>query len=474
MPVRVPDRTLDALWTDLDDREARQRRVVVEALSESPPPSLPDAVVATYFLALRAKPLTDAATEIAYHATSGIRNPPAGSLLAECTGRAVGVVPFDGTGRLGLLHMAFPLAMLRQADGHVTSTDLLHTTAAAIVFDVYENQDARLVSLTIPPDVLATFPGPAHGAPGFRSLVGLAPRTPAFGTILKPTAGLTAEDVGRLVGAIADAPLLSFVKEDEDLYPNLPYAPLALRTRLALEAIQERRPERPDSLLFAPHVTASPGELVANVEAAVAQGARAVMFSESWALGGVRLVRDRLASLPLPPAIYGHNAGIGVRTRGIFREVLDLLARLDGIDFRQTAPLRPGAPFLRPYGLEWEASEAVLAAEIAGIRPTVAVRAGALDQGNIGLNLADVEERGATDRVMFLAGSAINSIKGHDGRADPALGAAAMAEAVAIHREGTLSDVAPERHPAELLRLARDRGMVALASALVQRYPGIA
>ena len=43
---------------------------------------------------------------------------------------------------------------------------------------------------------------------------------------------------------------------------------------------------------------------------------------------------------PIPPVIYGHNAGIGVKTRGIFREVIDLLARLDGIDFRQTGPVR--------------------------------------------------------------------------------------------------------------------------------------
>ncbi len=82
------------------------------------------------------------------------------------------------------------------------------------------------------------------------------------------------------------------------------------------------------------------------------------MFSETFAGGTVRMVREATKHLPHPPAIYGHNAGIGVKTRGgIWREVIDLLARLDGIDFRQTAPVRPGAPFIRPYGAEWEASE---------------------------------------------------------------------------------------------------------------------
>jgi len=46
--------------------------------------------------------------------------------------------------------MAFPLKMLRQSDGHLTSCDLLHTVAGAIIFDVYENQDARLIQLQIP------------------------------------------------------------------------------------------------------------------------------------------------------------------------------------------------------------------------------------------------------------------------------------------------------------------------------------
>ena len=47
------------------------------------------------------------------------------------------------------------------------------------------------------------------------------------------------------------------------------------------------------------------------------------------------------------------------------------------------------------------------------------VRAGALDQGNVGLNLAEAERRGITEKVLFLAGSAINSIRNEKGEADP-------------------------------------------------------
>src|SRR5262249_61068955 len=104
-------------------------------------------------------------------------------------------------------------------------------------------------------------------------------------------------------------------------------------------------------LIFAPHISGSPHEILDSVHAVVEAGATGVMFSESFAGGTVRMVREATKSLPRPPAIYGHNAGIGVKTRCIWREVIDLLARLDGIDFRQTTPLNPRRPFLRPYSL---------------------------------------------------------------------------------------------------------------------------
>jgi len=118
-----------------------------------------------------------------------------------------------------------------------------------------------------------------------------------------------------------------------------------------------------------------------------------------------------------------------------------MLARLDGIDFRQTAPLRPGPPFIRPYGTEWLASETALTRPLPGIKPATIVRAGGLDQGNIGLNLADIDRQGLNGDVLFLAGSAINSIKDAQGRSDPALGAEAMMQALHVYSSGEIADV---------------------------------
>lgn len=463
---------LSGLFADFDAHEERLREIVTDRLATRPPPAVDSAVVASYFFAFRSQTLREAVAEIAYHATSGTRNPPPGSLLAECTATAVGIDPFDTAGHVGLLHLAYPLKMLLQPDGHLTSTDLLHTVAGAILFDVYENLDARLLRLQIPEAVLRTFPGPALGPRGLRQRTGFAPEQPAFGTILKPTAGITAEQVGSLVDEAAACPLFLFVKEDENLYPNLDYCPLRLRVRLATEAIRRRQDQRGGrGLIFAPHITGAPHEILESFQAAVEAGASGVMFSETFATGTVRAVREAARKLPNPPAIYGHNAGIGVKTRAIWREVIDSLARLDGIDFRQTAPVRPGTPFLKPYGLEWEASEAALTQPLPGIEPTMIVRAGGLDQGNIGLNLADAERRGITGNVLFLAGSAINSIKNSAGRPDPALGAEAMTQALEIHRSGALAGVAASEHLRALVDLAQRRDLKALREALRQRYP---
>src|SRR4029079_13978258 len=314
--MRKTMNTLDAdllkdLWYDYDAREVALRRVIGERLAARPGPTNDVYCIAPHFFAFRSMRLDHAVEEISYHATTGVKHPVPGTLIAECSAKAAGVDAFDETGRLGLLHVAFPLKMMLQPDGHLTSSDLLHTTAGAIIFDVYENQDARLVALQIPDKVLQTFPGPAYGPAGLRRATNLTAPEPAFGTILKPTAGITPTEVEALVAQVAACPLFMFVKEDEDLYPNLDYSPVAERTRLAAAAIARAKDQRQGrGLLFAPHISGAPHEIVETVMAVIDAGATAVMFSEPFAGGTVRMVREATRQLARPPAIYGHNAGI--------------------------------------------------------------------------------------------------------------------------------------------------------------------
>ena len=101
-------------------------------------------------------------------------------------------------------------------------------------------------------------------------------------------------------------------------------------------------------------------------------------------------------------------------------------------------------------------------------------RAGALDQGNLILNLQDVETRGIAQNVMFLAGSAINSIKNAQGQARPA---------ARPRRHGpgdrgpplgrACKDVPIDEHLDALADVARRKNLKALHESLRQRYPGM-
>lgn len=466
----LDDATLDLLRTDLDEREDRIRQIVYGVLSELSPPDLAEHVVASYFVVARSMSPARVGREIAYHMTSGVRTAPPRSLLAACSGQVVDAVSLDPAERVGIVRVAFPLAMLLDEAGDIYSTDLLHIAAGAGVFALTEHADVKLVDLAMSDDMLWRFPGPAHGAPGVRKLTSFPPGEPAFGTILKPCTGITPEEEAEIVAEAAANPMFLFVKEDENFLPGVPFAPLESRLRAAMDAVRRAAGRRGGrGLIYAPHVTSRPLRLAENVRRAVDAGANGIMFSEYYVGGTVRMVRDMTAQLASPPAIYGHNGGITSRTRHIWREVLDLLARLDGIDFRQTAPLSSGRSLLRPSGLEWRACESVLSRPLAGHAPVMMARAGGLDQGNIIPNLLDVAAGSGADSYLFLAGSAINGIKNAKGEYDPALGAEAMREAVQVFRENVFAE-ATATHPADLKAHADACGLTALSTALAQRY----
>src|SRR6478752_9614094 len=103
---------LERLWDDFDAREELLRQVISDRLGQRPVQAVPDHVVATYYFAFRTQTLDHAVEEISYHATSGVKHPPKGSLLEQCSAQQAGVDPFDASGRIGLLHVAFPLKMM--------------------------------------------------------------------------------------------------------------------------------------------------------------------------------------------------------------------------------------------------------------------------------------------------------------------------------------------------------------------------
>lgn len=462
--------TLDIMRSDMDSREAVIRQAVYEAMAEFPACDRAAHIVTTYFVVARSMSPAQVGAEISYHMTSGVRKPKPGSLLAQCNGEVVHAANFDTAQRIGLVCVAFPLKMLADEQGNLYSTDLLHIMAGEGQFGLTEHADIKLVHMAMSDETLRRFPGPAYGAEGVRRLARFGSDEVAFGTILKPCTGITPEEEERIVEQAAANPLFLFIKEDENFLPGVAFAPLTERLNHAHAAIRRTADRRGGKgLLFAPSVTCAPHLIADAVKKVVDSGANAIMFSEYFTGGTTRMVREMTMHLPNPPAIYGHNGGISVRTRHIYREVLDLLARLDGVDFRQTAPVTFGPSLLRPAGQEWRECERALTMPLAGHPPVMISRAGGLDQGNIIPNLMDAEAGIGVDRVLFLAGSAINGIKNDQGQYDPAIGAEAMQQALRVHREGVFSQTGPT-HAADLKVHADAFSLRALSRALAQRY----
>ncbi len=279
-----------------------------------------------------------------------------------------------------------------------------------------------------------------------------------------------------LVEEVAGCPLLMFIKEDEDLYPNLDYSARRRADQAGPGGDRDGR---------GPARRAGPGLRPARQRRAArdrrhgpcrgrGRGHRRHVQRDLRG-GAVRMVREATKHLPRPPAIYGHNAGIGVKTRAVWREVIDLLARLDGIDFRQTAlcgRLPVPAPLRRRNG--WHPRRPSPA--LPGINPTMITRAGRPRPGQHHPQSGRTpKQRGIAENVLFLAGSAINSIKNAAGKSDPALGAEAMH--AGPRRPSLRRDCAACRwrsiSPPCGALADRDESWKACArSALRQRYPG--
>lgn len=465
----LTNEVLETMRLNLDSREESIRSAVYDALDSLPEPDLSDQIVVTYWVHAATLSPAQVGKEISYHMTSGVRRAPADSLLEACSGHVLDSVEFDSSGRLGIVRVGFPLKMLLHENGSIYSTDILHITAGEGVFGLTENIDVKLCHIAISDDILARFPGPAYGAPGVRRVTGFGDEI-AFGTILKPCTGITPEEESAIVAQAAANPLFVFVKEDENFMPGVGFAPLARRLAAALTAIRAASEARcGKGLIYAPHITAPPELLREYVKMCVDAGANGIMFSDLFAGGAIRMARDMTRHLANPPAIYAHNSGISNRTRHIYREVLDMFVRLDGGDFRQTAPVTAGKSLLRPFGLEWRKCEEILSRPLGGHPPVMMARAGGLDQGNIIANLLDVEKGAGAENYLFLAGSAINGIKNSSGEYDPAIGAEAMMQALQVYRDGVFAQTTAG-HVAELKRYAQDHGMTALDAALSQRY----
>lgn len=209
----------------------------------------------------------------------------------------------------------------------------LLAAVAGNLFDLREVGAIKLMDLDLPEAFTERYPGPRFGVKGSFRLAG---RTtgPLIGTIIKPSIGLSLDDLASLVAELCEAGI-DFIKDDE-LQGNPPGTPLADRVRVVMDVLRDYEDRAGRKPLYAFNITDDIDRLWANHDLVREAGGTCVMVCvNTIGLPGVAYLR-RHSDLP----IHGHRTMFGAFSRspqlGIHFTAFQKLARLCGVDHLHT------------------------------------------------------------------------------------------------------------------------------------------
>ncbi|GAA3758137.1 ribulose-bisphosphate carboxylase large subunit family protein [Microbacterium kribbense] len=225
------------------------------------------------------------------------------------------------------LRLRFPL------DNFGPSIPNLLAAVAGNLFEIKELAAIKLVDLDLPPAFADRYAGPQFGIAGTRELMS-RPDGAMLGTIIKPSIGLSPDELGELVGELAAAGV-DFIKDDE-LQGNGPSAPLHERVRAVMPVLERHADRTGVKPMYAFNITDDIDRLEANHDLVVAAGGTCVMVCVNMVgLAGLEFLRRR-AQVP----IHGHRAMFGAISRsdqvGIGFRAWQKLVRLCGADHLHT------------------------------------------------------------------------------------------------------------------------------------------
>ncbi len=282
----------------------------------------------------------------------------------------------------------------------------------------------RLADVVLPDDLLAAFRGPRYGIAGTRRSVGVGDDTLLFGGIVKPGAGLTPEEVAARCEAAASG-AVHLIKDDEKMN-NSAYCALGERVAAVSRALRRVEGDTGQHVLYCPHVTGRPDQMLEAGRAAVAAGATGLMLNV-FAAG--------LASLEMLSTDDGTAVPIYVHSGG--RSAL-VQRSGNGVDLRAWARFVRllGGDYLDLYaqGGYLRAEEPAEAQRVAGalrdpwgaLAPVLPACSGGLSAATLGQNYATFGRD-----LLPMAGSAIfNHPRG------PAAGVAALRQAAENYFRG--------------------------------------
>lgn len=359
----------------------------------------------------------------------------------------------------GMITIAYPQAFFDKASNGKFPLAQLMMAIASEPFSAFSfYRGAKIIDVRFPGDLKKRLPGIKWPHSRVRKYLNIGPNEPIIGTIVKPKTGLTPELFSNSVvqAALAGA---KFTKADENMHLTLSEVPEFIgrtvedlkKAGFDMGKINEA-PKGP-RFLFAPHITAEPGEMMEYAKAAIEAGANALMFSPYYG-GGFQTLAEIVNKFDVP--VYSHTAGMNVFTGalnwGIDTSVMYKFAAYFGAAFMQLTAVKG---YLKPDDIEkGYILEKLKQERLEGEEGMTLVIAGGIGAKNIGANIKALGINGR----MFLAGTTVYSHP--DG---PDSGVKAIIQAYRAYYENGITDLD------ELMKYAKSLGNDGkpLANALI-------
>lgn len=357
-----------------------------------------DSVVATYYIETKGD-LAKVARELVVLETTApwVAATAPTDLYRQAVGEVL-EVKSTGPGR-GYISLLYPIINMDIEESAFPCLWLSMIGGPTFALASYEK--SRLVDFAIPKAMMDKFPGPAFGISGTRKIVSLIKDELMVGTIVKPTAGMTPEEVADFAYQAALGGIC-FIKDDEKMM-NPSYCPLGRRVKLVSAALRRAEAETGQKVLYAAHISTTPDRIIDRALEALENGATALMVNFFAAgLSSLQLLRQhRDVNVPIYAHCGGREALGRAAGQGISASVLVKMVRLLGGDY-----FRAGmhASYLVDTEEDIQTMHEAAIGTWCSLKPILPAVSGGLNPKTIGVNVS----RLGRDN-LFLAGTGILS-----------------------------------------------------------------
>ncbi|OQW93890.1 MAG: hypothetical protein BWK79_08770 [Beggiatoa sp. IS2] len=300
----------------------------------------------------------------------------------------------------GEIDILFPTANLNWEEAAFPGLWLTMIGGGTHALLAYEK--SRLLDFKLPDNVLSYFPGPAVGADGTRQWLQAATDELLIGTIVKPTAGLTPQEVADICYQAAVGGV-RFIKDDEKML-NPSYCPLKARVQAVSVALQRAADKTGQRVLYAPHITTTPEYLLDNAHIALENGASALMINFfATGFNGIATLRRHIdPSVPIYAHCGGKEAFGRAPGQGVDPVAIARFVRLLGADYFRVSAV--GGYLVGSQSTEVKQLAQVMSEPMGSIKPMMTVVSGGLNPQTLGFNLAIFGHQ-----ALMLAGTGITT-----------------------------------------------------------------